>query len=136
VIGERPALRGFRTLAHEQRLQVFRALDERVLKENRASVVARLREATQQRLQEPASRAGLPFVQREMAKQRNIAPLRRTLAQAEATVRAIKPCFLMSPLTVAQYLDGRAPSFDLIIFDEASQLPPEDAVGAIARGRQ
>ena len=71
-----------------------------------------------------------------MAKQRNIAPLRRTLAQAEATVRAIKPCFLMSPLTVAQYLDGKVPSFDLVIFDEASQLPPEDAVGAIARGHQ
>jgi very-short-patch-repair endonuclease len=51
-------------------------------------------------------------------------------------VRAIKPCFLMSPLTVAQYLGGAAPSFDLVIFDEASQLPSEDAVGAIARGRQ
>jgi very-short-patch-repair endonuclease len=78
----------------------------------------------------------LPFIQREMAKQRNIAPLRKTLQHAEATVRAIKPCFLMSPLTVAQYLGGKAPSFDLVIFDEASQLPSEDAVGAIARGHQ
>ena len=42
----------------------------------------------------------------------------------------------MSPLTVSQLLDGQAPSFDLVVFDEASQLPVEDAVGAIARSRQ
>jgi superfamily I DNA and/or RNA helicase len=42
----------------------------------------------------------------------------------------------MSPLTVSQLLDGSQPSFDLVIFDEASQLPAEDAVGAIIRGRQ
>ena len=51
-------------------------------------------------------------------------------------IRAIKPCFLMSPLTVAQYVRGGDPAFDLVIFDEASQLPPEDAVGAIVRGKQ
>lgn len=136
VIGQRPLLRDFRTLSHEQRQKEFRQLDERVLVENRARVVGDLRNTTQQRLQQPASREGLPFIQREMAKQRNIAPLRRILQQAESTVRAIKPCFLMSPLTVAQYLDGRIPSFDLVIFDEASQLPSEDAVGAISRGRQ
>src|SRR4029077_19508736 len=54
----------------------------------------------------------------------------------EPAMRAIKPCFMMSPLTVAQLLDGKAPGFDLVVFDEASQLPAEDAVGAIARGRQ
>ena len=58
------------------------------------------------------------------------------MKQAEAAIRAIKPCFMMSPLTVAQYLDGSTPSFDLVIFDEASQLPAEDAVGAIIRGKQ
>lgn len=136
AIERRPALREFRTLTHEQRVREFRELDERVLRENRAAVVAKLRETTQQRLRDPASHAGLPFLQREMAKQRNIAPLRRLLQNAEGTVRAIKPCFLMSPLTVAQYLDGSKASFDLVIFDEASQLPSEDAVGAIARGRQ
>src|SRR5262245_24173603 len=71
-----------------------------------------------------------------MAKQRNLSPLRRTLRDAEPAIRAIKPCFLMSPLTVAQYVRGGKPAFDLVIFDEASQLPPEDAVGAIVRGTQ
>jgi very-short-patch-repair endonuclease len=136
VMSARAPLREFRTLTHEQRLKEFRQLDEWILKENRALLVSKLRETTQQRLQVPEAKAGLPFLQREMAKQRNLAPLRRTLQFAEATVRAIKPCFLMSPLTVAQYLDGRTPSFDLVIFDEASQLPPEDAIGSVVRGKQ
>lgn len=55
---------------------------------------------------------------------------------AGTAIRAIKPYFMMSPLTVAQYLDGSTPSFDLVIFDEASQLPTEDAVGAIVRGKR
>ena len=48
----------------------------------------------------------------------------------------LAPCLLMSPLSVAQYLPADAPLFDLVIFDEASQIAPWDAVGAIARGRQ
>ena len=48
----------------------------------------------------------------------------------------LKPCLLMSPMSVAQYLDANYPPFDVVVFDEASQIPVWDAVGAIARGRQ
>ena len=48
----------------------------------------------------------------------------------------LKPCFLMSPLSVAQFLDPSMPKFDIVIFDEASQIPVWDAVGAIARGAE
>src|SRR6185437_6904270 len=48
----------------------------------------------------------------------------------------IKPCFMMSPISVAQYLAPGTMEFDLVIFDEASQVEPADAFGAIARGRQ
>jgi hypothetical protein len=58
------------------------------------------------------------------------------MKQAGEAIGAIKPCFMMSPLTVAQLLDASNSRFDLVIFDEASQLPQEDAVGAIARGSQ
>lgn len=136
VIESRPPLREFSTLTHEERIKEFQRLDEWILEENRATIVAKLRNSTQERLQTDSARMGLPFLQREMAKQRNIAPIRRVLQNAEATIRAIKPCFLMSPLTVAQYLDGRLPTFDLIVFDEASQLPTEDAIGAVCRGHQ
>ena len=132
----RPALATFSAPAHEGRLADFRALDERVLQENRARLVGQLRERVQARLKAPDAAAGMPWLRRELARQRGHQPLRRTLHEAEAAIRAIKPCFMMSPLTVAQFLDGRAPSFDLVIFDEASQLPSEDAMGAVIRGRQ
>ena len=45
------------------------------------------------------------------------------------------PCMLMSPLSVAQYIDLNADKFDIVIFDEASQMPTSEAVGAIARGK-
>jgi very-short-patch-repair endonuclease len=136
VMRSRPPLEKFHTLTHEERVAEFRRLDERVLHENRAVLIGRLREQTQQRLRQPDALAALPFLQREMARQRGLSPLRRTLRQAGAAIRAIKPCFMMSPLTVAQYLDGAGSGFDLVIFDEASQLPVEDSVGSVLRGRQ
>jgi len=151
VVTARPVLARFATLTHEERVAEFRRLDERVFLENRAALVGQLRERTQHRLRGADAAAVMPVLRRELARQRGHAPLRRTLTQADAAVRAIKPCWLMSPLTVAQYLGapglgasglgasgaaGSAPAFDLVIFDEASQLPVEDAVGAVIRGRQ
>jgi very-short-patch-repair endonuclease len=136
VVQARPPLGRFDALTHEQRIAEFRKLDREVLAENQRTLTGRLRDRAQERLQETKARDALPFLQREMAKQRNHSPLRKTLRQAESAIRAIKPCFLMSPLSVAQYLAGGEPNFDVVIFDEASQLPSEDAVGAIARGRQ
>jgi very-short-patch-repair endonuclease len=136
VVQERPALERFNTLTHEQRVSEFRQLDQRVLLENRAALVSQLRDRTQHHLQQPHTNECLPHLKREMARQRRHAPLRRTMKQAGEAIRAIKPCFMMSPLTVAQLLDASNSNFDLVIFDEASQLPPEDAVGAIARGSQ
>ena len=135
VVRSRPALERFHTMQHEERVAEFRALDRRVLEENRAALVAKLRDRVQAALREPEAAAALPFLRREMARQRGLSPLRRTVREAGAAVRAIKPCWMMSPLTVAQLIGGDAPAFDLVIFDEASQLPPEDAVGAVARGR-
>jgi hypothetical protein len=136
VVQARPPLARFDALTHEQRIVEFRRLDRQVLAENQAALTGKLRDRAQERLQETSARDALPFLQREMAKQRNHSPLRKTLRHAEPAIRAIKPCFLMSPLSVAQYLAGGEPSFDVVIFDEASQLPSEDAVGAIVRGRQ
>jgi very-short-patch-repair endonuclease len=134
AVQEREPLRQFATMSHEQRVAEFRELDQAVLRENRDALVGRLRDAVQARLREPAAKAAMPFLQAQMARERRHAPLRRTLREAGSAIRAIKPCFMMSPLTVAQLLDGGAPSFDVVIFDEASQLPSEDAVGSIVRG--
>lgn len=136
VVQERQPLAKFNTLTHEQRVKEFQQLDKRVLFENRAALVSTLRDRVQHQLQQQNIADGLPHLRKEMARQRKHAPLRRTMKLAGAAIRAIKPCFMMSPLTVAQLIDAGAPSFDLVIFDEASQLPPEDAVGAVGRGEQ
>ncbi len=60
--------------------------------------------------------------------------LRRLFDSIPHLLRRLAPCMLMSPLSVAQYIDPALPPFDLVIFDEASQMPTCEAVGAIARG--
>lgn len=78
----------------------------------------------------------LGVLQRECAKKTRQMSTRKLLEVAPTIIRTLKPCFLMSPLSVAQYLPAEMDSFDLIVFDEASQIPVWDAIGVIARGRQ
>jgi very-short-patch-repair endonuclease len=73
---------------------------------------------------------------REIAKQKKHIPIRQLLKRAGRAIVAYKPCFMMSPLSVAHYLEPGAIEFDLIVMDEASQIRPEDAISAIARGKQ
>jgi len=72
----------------------------------------------------------------EIAKKRNHLPIRQLMQRAAPAVQALKPVFMMSPLSVAQFLPPAALSFDLLVMDEASQIQPVDALGAIARARQ
>lgn len=61
--------------------------------------------------------------------------VRSLLKRAGSSIQALKPCFMMSPMSVAQYLEPGKFDFDIVIMDEASQIKPEDALGAIARAR-
>ncbi len=61
--------------------------------------------------------------------------LRKLFSQLPTLITRICPCVLMSPLSVAQYLDPDSAQFDLIVFDEASQLQTCKAIGAIARAK-
>lgn len=136
VVQRRPALLRFHALTHEQRVREFRDLDRRVLLENRAALTSEQRHRVQGRLRELQNDSSLAFLRGQMARQRGHAALRRTLKEAHDAIKAIKPCFMMSPLSVAQFVDPEEHTFDLVVFDEASQLTAEDAVGAIVRGRQ
>ncbi len=62
--------------------------------------------------------------------------IRKMMRQAGRAIQAFKPCFMMGPQAVAQFLEPGAVKFDIVIMDEASQLKPEEALGAIARGKQ
>lgn len=61
--------------------------------------------------------------------------IRKLFDQIPTLLSRMCPCMLMSPLSVAQFIDTDADKFDLIVFDEASQMPTYEAVGAIARGK-
>lgn len=69
----------------------------------------------------------------EIGKQKRHIPIRQLLDRAGPATQALKPCFMMSPLSVAQYLKPGGLRFDLLVIDEASQMRPEDALGAVAR---
>ena len=69
----------------------------------------------------------------EIAKKRGQKPIRRLVESAGGMLRRIKPVFLMSPISIAQFLPPGRIAFDLLVIDEASQVRPEDALGAVAR---
>ncbi len=84
---------------------------------------------------------GMTVIRGEMEKKRGHLPVRELLLRAQPAVQQAKPIFMMSPLSVAQFLSpphGLRPglTFDLLVMDEASQIEPVDALGAIARCRQ
>lgn len=76
------------------------------------------------------------LLKHEISKQRRHISIRDLMKRAGQSIQKIKPCFLMSPLTVAQYLEPGKFSFDLVVIDEASQMRPEDALGSVARAKQ
>lgn len=72
----------------------------------------------------------------EFARKKNHLPIRQLIKRAGTAMQALKPVFMMSPLSVAQFLEPGGLQFDLLVMDEASQVEPVDALGAIARARQ
>jgi len=76
------------------------------------------------------------LLKNEISKRKRHIPIRQLISRAGETLSSIKPCFMMSPMSVAQYLPQDYVEFDLVIMDEASQMKPEDAIGSIARGKQ
>jgi len=130
IFANHPDLRRFDGEAHGRLVESFRRLD-----------VERMRLARDQIAHEHASRlprngggiGPLGVLNGEIAKKRNHLPIRQLLERAAPVIQQIKPIFLMSPLSVAQFLKPGAVSFDFLVVDEASQIEPVDALGAVAR---
>lgn len=117
----------------------FRRLDEEVMELRRTEIAQR-----QHQRQAPMGRSGprvgdmteLSLIKHQIGLQRRHRPIRDLMKRSGKAIQALKPCFMMGPMSVAQYLAPGYLEFDLVIMDEASQLRPEDAIGAIARGKQ
>lgn len=127
-----PALRQFERASHEETAARFRQADHAALLHHRLRALRRHHE----QLPNPQAGGQMLVLSREFAKKARHLPLRRLMQQAGRAVQAIKPVLMMSPLSVASFLPPGAVEFDLVVFDEASQVKPVDALGAIARGRQ
>ncbi|MET0370698.1 MAG: DUF3320 domain-containing protein [Sphingobium sp.] len=78
----------------------------------------------------------LGVLRAEIARKRGHMPIRKLMEQAGPAIQALKPVFMMSPLSVAQFLAPGVLEFDLLVMDEASQIQPVDALGAVARAKQ
>lgn len=76
------------------------------------------------------------ILKREMNKKRRILPIRKLISEAGNAIQSIKPVFMMSPLSIATFLSPGSINFDLVIFDEASQIKPVDAFGGLLRAKQ
>lgn len=129
---ERPALIGFDSASHEDVVRKFRERDQLVLRYNRL----RLAYAHWERLPQGNGGGQLAVLKHEFAKRARHLPIRQLVRRAGNAVQAIKPVFMMSPLAIATFLPPGSVKFDLVIFDEASQVKPVDAFGAILRGHQ
>lgn len=137
VVRESDSLRRFRVPDHERTIDAFRAVDAAWLTISRARLAGRIAAGRPRLGQATTAATGLGMLEAEVRRRRNIKPIRRLLASpcAPAIVR-LKPCFMMSPISVAQYLEPGRLAFDVVIFDEASQIEPADAIGAVARAKQ
>ena len=78
----------------------------------------------------------MAVIRGEIARRRGHMPIRKLIQRAGRTIQLLKPVFMMSPISVAQYLHPGAVTFDLVVIEEASQVRPEEALGVIARCSQ
>ncbi|WP_286965180.1 DUF3320 domain-containing protein [Methylobacterium sp.] len=135
VVSHDPALCRFLPERHEDAIQRFRAADARVTELSKQVVRSRLG-------------GGIPgatafgadpewgTLSHELTKKTAHMPLRKLFGRMPTALTKLTPCVMMSPLSIAQYLPPDKEPFDVVIFDEASQISPWDAVGALARAKQ
>jgi len=135
VISEDYVLRDFTSLEHEDAIRKFCDLDDEFADMTREHIKALLSMGLSSAR---AASGGQEFgiLKREIEKKRRHMPIRKLITRIPTALIHLKPCLLMSPLSIAQYLPADHAKFDVVIFDEASQITVWDAIGAIARGRQ
>ena len=129
---EREALRSFSTASQEQVREQFAELDRTCF----SSTQLQLAMKHWQALPRNGGLGQMGILGREFEKRARHMPIRKLIKEAGNAIQAIKPVFMMSPMSIATFLRPGAVDFDLVVFDEASQVKPVDAFGAVLRGRQ
>ena len=132
ALDERPALERFSGAQHEQVVERFQELDRASLEHNRHELALK-------HYEDMPSKKGvgqMGVLLHEMGKKSRHMPIRKLMERAGNAIQATKPVFMMSPMSVPKYLPPASIDFDLVVFDEASQVRPVDAFGSILRGDQ
>jgi len=133
---EDPVLSRFQGHRHHRRVEEFRERDAGLLALSRQQAFAQLAARVPDPDRDHGANSEAAILRKELKKQRRHKSPRRLFVEIKNLLPRLKPCIMMSPLSVAQYLDPSLPPFDLVVFDEASQVAPWDALGALARGQQ
>lgn len=129
------SISAFSSRAHGNKIGTFSELDKKQL------MIARERVLATSYGRMPSRSAGkvvgeMGTLLREISKSRNAMTIRQLFNSIPNLLTTLKPCLMMSPLSVAYFLNADLYCFDMVIFDEASQIFPENAIGAILRGKQ
>lgn len=139
LLGEDSRLCSHSGATHEQLRKRYQQLDRKIMDLRREQIASGL---TDRRIEPGVGRGrasdftDLALVRRQIGLQRRHLALRELFRRAGNAIQTLKPCFMMSPMSVAQFLEPDGIRFDLVVMDEASQIRPEDALGALARGTQ
>ena len=139
ILNADPRLRRHSGSSHDQLRSQYQRLDKEFISLRRQLLACRISErpvpagVNQGRV---ADLTELALVQRIASQVRPRIPLRDLFRRAGQAIQALAPCWMMSPMSVAQFLEHGQLHFDLVLMDEASQIRPEEALGAVARGSQ
>ncbi|WP_193075896.1 DUF4011 domain-containing protein [Pseudomonas sp. FME51] len=135
VIDEDEVLRTFSSPEHEAAIHSFRELDSQFSELTAKYIAAKL--AGQIPDEEDIKRnSSWGVLRRELQKKSRHKPVREMMEDMPDVITSLAPCLMMSPLSIAQFLPAGQALFDVVIFDEASQITVWDAVGSLARGKQ
>lgn len=131
----RPALAAIDRSTHERLRERFAALDEENVTAGGKRVASRIVSIARTKMTGEEYTSAANVIGKEATKSRNLMAIRTLARTAFPAIQVLKPCWMMSPLAVSQYLPpGRV--FDIVVFDEASQMRPADAIAAVSRGKQ
>lgn len=129
---DRSSVEEFDAESSREDREEFRADDSEYIK----TASLRVKDTLMRNLAEVQNGRDAALLRREASKKTGVKPLNKIFAEMPEFICKLKPCMMMSPLSVSTFLSSRSIMFDLVVFDEASQVCTQDAVGAISRGKQ
>lgn len=131
-----PELRNFRSHLHEQVVREFSELDKKQYEVARERFRQSHAECWREWSRQSTAKQQMQVLKKQSGKQKRHKEIREFITNVPELVTTLKPCWLMSPLAVSQYVDPQVVNFDVVIFDEASQIRTEEAIPSIMRAKQ